>query len=381
MDKLKVLQFGPVDIRYGGPTLSTYLTIKGLEQNNMEVDILTYYIDDKSYMIDEKVKAFFMEKPIIKANFGYVPSLQKRLNCLPKYDIYHVQGCWEYPGLVMAKRARHYGAPYVLTLRGVLYPQSIDSIVKKIALKTYAGKLLSGASCIQATCEEEMSYYRQLGFTNPVAIIPNPIETKGIIEREINTPDKLRIGYLGRIHPRKRIERLIYAFDALRDKLSNSELVIIGGDVPEYEEFLKKEVERLKLKNVRFAGFLKGKEKDEAICSLSYLIVPSDFENFGNIVTEALVRGVPVVASKGMPWKCLEDNGCGWWIDNDQSSINKIVSELIEIPESQRKTMGINGKHMIERDFSISALGKKMTEVYMWVLGKTQKPSFVYTLE
>ena len=131
---------------------------------------------------------------------------------------------------------------------------------------------------------------------------------------------------MGRIHPRKRIERLIYAFDALRDKLSDSELVIIGGDVPEYEEFLTKEVGRLKLKNVRFAGFLKGKEKDEAICSLSYLMVPSDFENFGNIVTEALVRGVPVVASKGMPWKCLEENGCRLWIDNDQASINRIVS-------------------------------------------------------
>lgn len=380
MDKLKVLQFGPVDIRYGGPTLSTNLTIKGLEQNNMDVDILTYYIDDKSYMIDETINAIFMDRPIIKANFGFVPSLKKQLKSLPRYDIYHVQGCWEYPGLVMAKKALKEGAPYLLTLRGVLYPQSIDSSVKKIALKTYAGKLLSGASCIQATCKEELEYYRQLGFTNPVAIIPNPIETKGIIEREIKTPDKLRIGYLGRIHPRKRIERLIYAFDALRNKLSDSELVIIGGDVPEYEEFLKKEVERLKLKNVRFAGFLKGKDKDDAICSLSYLIVPSDFENFGNIVTEALVRGVPVVASKGMPWKCLEENGCGWWIDNDQESINRIVSELVEIPEEQRKKMGINGKHMIERDFSIRALGKKMSDVYLWVLGKAEKPAFVQTL-
>lgn len=29
---------------------------------------------------------------------------------------------------------------------------------------------------MQATCEEEMHYYREMGFTNPVAIIPNPVE-------------------------------------------------------------------------------------------------------------------------------------------------------------------------------------------------------------
>lgn len=50
-----------------------------------------------------------------------------------------------------------------------------------------------------------------------------------------------------------------------------------------------------------------GVEKDNAISSLTYLAVPSDFENFGNIVTEALVRGIPVIASKGMPWQELEN--------------------------------------------------------------------------
>ena len=50
---------------------------------------------------------------------------------------------------------------------------------------------------------------------------------------------------------------------------------------------------------MRFTGFLVGEEKDKAITELSVLVVPSDFENFGNIVSEALVRGVPVIASKG----------------------------------------------------------------------------------
>lgn len=63
-----------------------------------------------------------------------------------------------------------------------------------------------------------------------MAVLPNPIDTEGIIDCPIHKNDKIRIGYLGRIHPRKRIERLIYAFDALRNELHNAELLIIGAD-------------------------------------------------------------------------------------------------------------------------------------------------------
>lgn len=374
----KVLQFGPLDLRKGGPTLSTYLTVKGLMLNNNDVDVLTYYIEDKKFLIAQDVHAIFMDKAINK-RFTFVPSLRKQIDDMPNYDVYHIQGCWEYPGIEMARKANKEGAPYIISLRGLLYPQAMTSpFVKNLAMKVFARKLLQNAACIQATCEEEMMYYRQLGFTNPVAIIPNPIETKGIIERPIQTPDKIRFGYIGRVHPRKRIERLIYAFDALREKTRGCELLIIGADVPEYEEFLKKEVERLGLNNVKFTGFLRGKDKDDALCSLSYLMVPSDFENFGNIVSEALVRGIPVMTSKGMPWKCLVEHNCGWWIDNDQLSINNMVEEMVSIPEDIRKQMGENGKKLILEEFSIPALGIKMNSLYKWVLKQGEKPDFVY---
>lgn len=223
-----------------------------------------------------------------------------------------------------------------------------------------------------------MNYYRQLGFTTPVAILPNPIEITGIIDRPIRQRDCLRFGYLGRIHPRKHIERLIYAFDALRNELNDTELLIIGADDKQYEEFLRKEVERLHLKNVRFTGFLTGKEKDEAIMSLSYLVVPSDFENFGNIVTEALVRGVPVIASKGMPWKDLEDYHCGWWINNDQDTINDAIMMAYNTSEEDRIRMGMNGKKLMRDKYSVEVLGGKMKQLYEWILNGGEKPDFVY---
>lgn len=376
---MKVLHSGSLDIKSGGPALSTYLTIKGLILSNSNAEIVMPPLTGDGKLIANDVSIHYTES-IKNIRFGYMYRLSRTLEKLPLYDIYHIQGLWQYLGHGVAAFARKHQKPYLITLRGMMYPQAMahSSFVKRISLSLYQRRDLQRAACIQATCVEEMNYYRELGFTNPVAILPNPIETTDIIDRPVKQSDCLRFGYLGRVHPRKRIERLIYAFDALRNELRDAELLIIGADDKQYEEFLRKEVERLHLNNVRFTGFLTGKEKDEAIMSLSYLVVPSDFENFGNIVTEALVRGVPVIASKGMPWKELEDYHCGWWIDNNQESINRTIMKAYETSEMDRILMGMNGKRLMKEKYSVAVLGRKMSLLYTWLLNGGTKPEFVY---
>lgn len=376
---MKVLHSGSLDIKSGGPALSTYLTLKGLMQSNIDAKIIMPPLTGNGKLIANDVSIHYTES-IRNVRFGYMHGLSRTLEKLPLYDIYHIQGLWQYLGHGVASFARKHQKPYLITLRGMMYPQAMahSSFVKKVSLALYQRKDLQQAACIQATCIEEMKYYRELGFTTPVAVLPNPIETTDIIDRPVRQNDCLRFGYLGRVHPRKRIERLIYTFDALRNELKDAELLIIGADDKKYEDFLCNEVERLHLKNVRFTGFLTGKEKDEAIMSLSYLVVPSDFENFGNIVTEALVRGVPVIASKGMPWQELEDYHCGWWIDNDQETINRTIMKAYETSEMDRIQMGMNGKRLMKEKYAVDVLGLKMKQLYEWILYGGTKPDFVY---
>lgn len=377
---MHILHSGSFDVRAGGPALSTYLTIKGLQHSGVDVEMVMAPLEEGGKLIADDVRLHYTS-PVQNHRLGYMPSVKRLLKRLPQYDLYHVQGVWQYLGHSVAAFARKQSRPYVITLRGMLYPQALahSAIIKKISLALYQRKDLQKAACIQATCIDEMRYYRALGFTNPIAILPNPIDTEGIIDRPVQQSDgKIRIGYLGRVHPRKRIERLIYAFDALRKELKDAELLIIGADDQRYEQFLHDEVKRLNLSNVRFTGFLTGKEKDEAICSLSYLAVPSDFENFGNIVTEALVRGVPVIASKGMPWQELEMYHCGWWINNNQETINQTIRQAIFIPAAERIQMGMNGKRLIEEKYGVDILGQKMKQLYSWIIDGGTKPEFVY---
>ena len=108
------------------------------------------------------------------------------------------------------------------------------------------------------------------------------------------------------------------------------------------------------------------------------MVVPSDFENFGNIVSEALIRGVPVIASKGTPWKELEDYNCGWWINNDQDTITRTILDAYNVGKDIRSKMGMNGKSLMRNNYSVDVLGAKMKLLYEWVLGQASKPDFVY---
>ena len=151
--------------------------------------------------------------------------------------------------------------PYIITLRGMLYPQCFEksALIKQLSLKLYLKSDLQHASCLHATCIEEMEHLRAMGISAPVAVIPNPISIEGIDHVSISS-EKKRIGYLGRVHPRKRIDRLLYVSDKLRDL--NFELVIIGDGDFAYMQYLKEEVDRLKLENIVFTGFLSGEDKN-----------------------------------------------------------------------------------------------------------------------
>ena len=111
----------------------------------------------------------------------------------------------------------------------------------------------------------------------------------------------------------------------------------------------------------------------------SFLIVPSDFENFGNIVTEALVRRIPVIASKGTPWQELNTFHCGWWVDNDVDTLVSTVRLALDTPEEERLAMGERGKQLIKSNYSIEIVANKMKRLYEWILYGGEKPEFVYT--
>lgn len=377
---MRILQLGNLDVKYGGPALSLSLIMKGLREQDVVSECLMEKVFEEEKLIDDSFQIHYLQQNFLPSITSTLTGKENSYKKIFSFDLLHIQGLWGASTFYSARYARKYHKPYIISPRGTLYPQALalHKWKKKLAMFAMMNESLQLAACIHATCIEERDYYWELGFKNPVAILPNAFDLSKVASKPKESQDKFRVGYLGRLHPRKHVERLIYAFAELREELKEAELLIIGSDIPEYENFLKSETERLNLLNVKFTGFLTGEDKDHAIRSLSVMVLPSDFENFGNVVPDALARGVPVVCSKGAPWQSLVKNHCGWWIDNSQEEINKTILEVKGRNTTELLDMGKNGIRFVDNELSYKVLGKKIKDLYEWVINRGDAPEFVY---
>lgn len=361
----------------GGPARNTLLTMQGTRALGINVTVLTYQPEQGEEAVSDDPSIHYIPRiGIHEKRWGYSKAIPRELCKMGVADVYHIHGIWLYSGYITAKFARHHRLPYIITLHGTLYPEALahSSLIKKITLKLYQRRQLQQAACIRATCKEEMEHYRTLGFTNPVAIVPSPVNCDDKAE-PIYPKDVKRIGYLGRVHPRKRVERLLEIWCRLEEP---GELLIIGDGDLDYMNFLKKEQERLNLKKVRFEGFVTGERKNRLLASLTCLVVPSDFENFGNVITETLLQEVPVIATTGSPWQDLETYGCGWWVDNEVDTLTETVRKALSLNEEELQAMGKRGRRLVQEKYSVDVVSRQMEQLYTWLKGKGKKPEFVY---
>lgn len=377
---MRVLEVGTLNVKKGGPPYSMSRAMVGLKENG--VASLCFMEPCKPEdIIDQSLEIRFSEPALFRVRgFEYYPRLRDSLKKLGRFDVMQI-GLWTYFFHTAATYARQVGMPYVVSPRGSLYPEGLKEkwLKKKIAWYTYQKRDLLEAACIQATCEEEMKQIRNLGFKNPIAVIPNSYNVEEVPSGGYVDDGCFRVGYMGRLNPRKKVETVIYALDYLKRTIENVELYIIGSEVLDYEDFLKKETIRLGLQDsVIFTGFLKGKEKEKAIRKCKVFVFPSDFENWGNVVSDVLVREIPAITTTGMPWKIIEDEKCGWWIHNDQSTINKTLLEAYNMGLQALQRMGRRGREVVEQHFSTKQVGAMQKDLYEWILKGGQKPDFVY---
>ncbi len=366
----------------GGTSTCTYDLLLAMHSIGCDVDLLTSYSEDILGEGEEWIHAVPNDNV---TPYGYSRNTLKALQA-SDYDIYHANGLWMHSNHATCAVARQKGRPYVITPHGMLYPEAIHrSYWKKWPfIQLFFKKDVREASCLHATCNEEMEGLRRLGYKGPIAVIPNPTSLpyylNEVASRKsalMETADVKRFGFLGRLHPRKNVGHLLRALSLLPSE-ANVELVIMGKGDADYEQQLHQEVERLQLKNVRFAGFLNGREKYEELAGLSALFVPSDFENFGMIVTEALSVGTPVMATLGTPWQDLNTHHCGWWTDNEPATIAKVMQEVLEMPIGNLLEMGQRGRQLVAEKFEAKQVAAMMRDLYAWLLNEGPKPEFVY---
>lgn len=369
----------------GGTSTCTYDLLKALQGLNCNTELLTPNVKNPTDSLMGKGEEWIkvVENDNISP-YGYSRNIRQAL-LASDYDIYHTNGLWMHCNHITCSIARKKGKPYIITPHGMLYPAAIKrSYWKKWPLiKLFFKKDILQASCIHATCMQEMENIRAFGYKGPIAVIGNPANIPPYID-DLKGREKERrfstFGFLGRLHPRKKVENLLYGVALCTPEIRDLiRLIIMGKGEEQYEQFLRKEVARLNLKkNVEFKGFINGREKFEQLSQLDALFVPSDFENFGMIVTEALACKTPVFASLGTPWEELNKRNCGWWMERTPENIAKVMTQITDMTTEEIDAMGERGRTLVEEMFTAESVAKQMQELYTWIAENREKPRFVH---
>jgi len=190
---------------------------------------------------------------------------------------------------------------------------------------------------------------------------------------------KRTVLFLSRIHPKKGIEILIEAWSKLDISIrQNWQIKIAGNGDDNYILNLKKLIEDMGLENEIFIiGPQFNLDKLNVLQTSDLFVLPTYSENFGIVVLEALANCIPVITTKGAPWEDLKIHGAGWWIDIGVDPLVIALTEALQLENSKLHHMGMNGRKLVENNYTIEIVAQKMIKLYEWVLGKSTAPEFI----
>ncbi len=293
-------------------------------------------------------------------------------------DIIHLHSIWLYLSFLGAETQKIKQAKKIISIHGMLDAWALKNgrMKKQLVLFLYEKMNLQTANCIHALSEQEYIDTRKFAPKTPIAIIPNGINLPK--NRISLSKDKVgkRLLFLGRIHPKKGIANLLNAWAKLNPK--DWQLIIAGMDESNHESELMKLSSELNLNNkARFVGAKFGDEKDEILRNADAFILPSFSEGLPMSVLEAWSYKLPVL----MTTQCNLPDGfakqSAIQIQPEVESIIQGLEKLFAMSDDERIEMGNNGFNLVSEKYTWESAANQMIKLYDWVLGKTEKPSFV----
>lgn len=347
---------------YGGPAVS--LSRLALELSEAGVEVGLWAPDGTALTTPllpsrSQIERFAGTATSALANFG------------PPH-LLHDNGIWLSHNHELARLAKRWGMPRVVSTRGMLEPWATKHKAwkKRVAWRLYQEHDLMAAQHLHATAVMEAENLSLLRLSVPISVVPNGVDlpernsfgARGEDESGSGSGPNVAL-FLGRIYPVKGLPMLIEAWGQVRPR--GWRLHIAGPD----ESNHRREVERAVRANnladvVSFLGPVNAPDRERVYSHADLFVLPTHSESFGMAIAEALAHGLPVVTTTGAPWPMLVARGCGWRVEPTVERIAEALCEAMACDRSTLRTMGAKGRAYVAAEFSWPAVAQSMITLY-----------------
>ncbi len=231
----------------------------------------------------------------------------------------------------------------------------------------------------QALADWTTNHYR-LGH-RPVVVIghpaPAPNEISDVVPVEASGQE--RVLFVGRLEFNKNPEVIVRAARSVCEKVREAEFIFAGGsrlrEGVDYREWLTELAGEYGVSTrIHFAGHQQRQEVDALQRAASIIVVPSRWENFPNVVQEAMIAARPIVASRvgGIP-EMIRDGETGLLVHpEDPEGWAQALVALLTDPERARQ-FGLRAREDALDRFDPAKIVAQREAVYYEAMALHQK--------
>jgi glycosyltransferase involved in cell wall biosynthesis len=243
--------------------------------------------------------------------YGLAPSMARTLSrTIGTYDLVHIHWLYNFSCIAAARAALASGVPYVIQPHGSLDPhlRKKNQLVKQVYMATVGRPLLRKAAAVVFDTPEEgqlASYApRRPEWTLPTGLARedfDPLPPRGRFRAAFPAVTGPFLLFIGRLSAQKGLDLLLGAFEQLRRSRPDLQLVVVGPDFRGYEAQVRQMAAQLEVADrVVFTGVISHELKLAAFVDAELFVLPSYAENFGTVIIEAVMCGLPAVISDGV---------------------------------------------------------------------------------
>jgi glycosyltransferase involved in cell wall biosynthesis len=272
------------------------------------------------------------------------------------FDVVIIHNVWTSTTLYAAEACIRAGRPYVVHPHASLDPYDVQKhrLLKSLAGRLLIRRVLANAAAIVCHSRREAETLVDYGAGSPRAVVALPVYASTVQagrdaarDRLGLEPDEVAVLHLGRLDPKKGLERVLRAAQHLDRPVR---LLIAGTGQAEYVETLKAlAVDAGLADRCRWLGHVDGLEKAELLAASDIFVLASQMENFGIAVVEAAQSGLPMILSEQVYIASdFAEAGGALQVGGSDEDVLAGLRTLVE-NRSMRRSLGVNARLVAER--------------------------------
>lgn len=340
----------------GGAELQLFYMLQALQSEGIDTRVLCL---TKGEAYEKEIENLGIEVEWIGSSENRILRLMKIITNIRKRPVDVLQSSHFYTNIYAGAAGRILGIPNIGAIRNDLFSE--------IAANSFFGKWQLKLPK-HLIANSEMAVNRALA----CAVLPRRIyfvrnvvgSTNGSNHNRLNR-DNLRVLFVGRLSKQKRPELFVALAVRLLRNFPHLHLSFqVAGDGP-----LRTRLESLATKaglSSNVFSFLGVQTEMSSVYRQSdILVLTSEHEGTPNVVLEAMVHGIPVVATRvgGVPEVLSEE--CGILVDpSDFDALCSATAKLIKDPDLRRR-LGRNAQKYVADVHSLPRLRARLIGIYL----------------